>query len=59
MPQARIHIIFINLSWITIRNKEVIHMLWIILGFLVGILFITILILWLIGERWRLLCKTT
>jgi len=34
-------------------------MLWIILGIIIGILLITILILWLIGERWRLLRPST
>jgi len=40
-------------------NKEVIDMLWIILGIVIGILFITLLVFWLIGERWHLLRSTT
>ena len=34
-------------------------MLWIILGIIIGIPFITILVFWLIGERWHLLRSTT
>ena len=40
-------------------GSEVIDMLWIILGTIIGILLVTALIFWLIGERWRLLRPTT